>query len=88
VLLEDLSHGIVVQFLAGFGRRTKRLRVILVSVVATRTRALSALGSSFGLRPLPGLLSKVDAPDLACRMRKEETIERGILVLWNISVGV
>jgi hypothetical protein len=56
-----------------------------VSVVATRTRALLALESSFGLQPLPGLLSKTEMPDLAYRMRKEEIVERGILVLRWIS---
>jgi hypothetical protein len=66
----------------------RAFKVIFGSLIAMRTKALSARGPSLGLLPLPGLLLKLVEPDLACRMRKEEMVERGMSVLLEIAVGL
>jgi hypothetical protein len=57
-------------------------------MTAIRTKALSSLAFSLGLWPLLGLLSRLIEPDLACLIRKEEIVLRGIFVLVLMAVGV
>ena len=67
--------------------KAKAFKVIFGSLRAMRTKVLSARELSLGLLPLPGLLLKLVEPDLACRMRKEEMVERGMSILLEIAVG-
>jgi hypothetical protein len=62
-------------------------RVILGSLIAIRTRVLLARADSFFLAPLPGFLASIELSVLVCRFRKEEMVERGILVLRQMAEG-
>ena len=63
-------------------------RVIFGLDIAMRTKALSALTESILFAPLPSFLARVEPSVLAYRLMKEETVKRGILVLYEIAVSL